>query len=263
VKSDAASGPAGSDGPRPSRIQSVDRAVLLLKVVAGAEQRPTAAELAVACGMNRTTAWRLLSTLEDHRLVERDAAQRYGIGYAAVALGNSRSGSGALARVARPVLERLAAKSGTTVTLSVGDLRGVMAIDQIDPPGATLVLNYRGKLLPLHAASNGKLLLASFSDQELGELLQSPLEQLTDATIVDPQQIREIVAAARRDGYAVTVGEIDPGVNGVSVAVKSRSGSVLALLSLSDTEHRLPAAQLTEQVPLLLEAAEALERELE
>jgi DNA-binding IclR family transcriptional regulator len=262
VKSDAASG-AGSDGPRGSRIQSVDRAILLLKVVAGAEQRPTAAELAVACGMNRTTAWRLLSTLEDHRLVERDATQRYGIGYAAVALGNSRSGSGALARVARPVLEQLAAKAGTTATLSVGDLRGVVAIDQIDPPGATLVLNYRGKLLPLHAASNGKVLLASLSDQELDELLRGPLERLTDATVVDPARIREMVDGARRDGYAVTVGEIDPGVNGVSVAVKDRSGWVLALLSLSDTEHRLPSARLIEQVPLLVEAAEALERELQ
>lgn len=235
---------------------------MLLKAVADAPEPPTAAQLAGACGMNRTTAWRLLSTLEDHRLVERDAAQRYAIGYAAVALASSRSGSAALARAARPVMERLAARAGATVSLSVGDGRGVVAIDQIDPPDATLVLNYRGKLLPLHAASNGKLLLSSFSESELEEVLQRPLERLTDATLVDPERLRKVVADARRDGYAVTVGEIDPGVNGISVAVRDRSGSVLALLSLSDTEHRLPAAELKQRLPLLTEAAEELQQRL-
>jgi DNA-binding IclR family transcriptional regulator len=252
----------GSDGPRPTRIQSVDRAILLLKVVAGAEERPTAAELAVACGLNRTTAWRLLTTLEEHGLVERDGAQRYGVGYAAVALANSRSGSGALARAARPVLEWLAEEAGTTVSLSVGDSRGVVALDQIDPVGATLVLNYRGKRLPLHAASNGKVLLASFSDAEVDALLQEPLEPLTDATVVDPERVRALVDAVRRDGYATTVGEIDPGVNGVSVPVTDRAGAVQAMLSLSDTEHRLPAERLEELVPVLREGAERLGREL-
>ena len=63
-------------------MQAVDRAVALLKAVAAGEPA-TAPELAAACGLNRSTAWRLLATLEHHGLVERDpVTQRYALGHA-------------------------------------------------------------------------------------------------------------------------------------------------------------------------------------
>src|SRR6267154_300421 len=63
------------------RIQAVDRAVLLLKSVATSATPPTVLELARACGINRSTAWRLLRTLEYHGLIDRDPlTQRYTCG---------------------------------------------------------------------------------------------------------------------------------------------------------------------------------------
>ena len=65
------------------RVQSVERAVALLDAIAvGPARGSTAAELALACGINRATAWRLLATLEGRGLVDRDpATSRYQIGY--------------------------------------------------------------------------------------------------------------------------------------------------------------------------------------
>src|SRR5450432_1537772 len=68
----------------PSGVQSVDRALRLLKAVAASAEPASAKELAQRCGVNRSTAWRLLATLEGHGLVERDAVTgRYLVGYAA------------------------------------------------------------------------------------------------------------------------------------------------------------------------------------
>ncbi|HEY1367159.1 MAG TPA: helix-turn-helix domain-containing protein, partial [Gaiellaceae bacterium] len=65
---------------RPRTIQSVDRAAELLKAVADSSQPPTVLELAERCGLNRSTAWRLLATLDRHGLVERDpVSQRYSV----------------------------------------------------------------------------------------------------------------------------------------------------------------------------------------
>jgi DNA-binding IclR family transcriptional regulator len=256
------SGSDSADGPASQRIQAVDRAIELLKAVAGAAQPVTAAELAQMCGLNRTTAWRLLATLEMQGMVERDPAQRYGVGYAAVALSRSPSGSAALVRVARPALERLADETGNTVTLSVARREGVRAIDQIDPPDATLVLSYLTQALPVNATSTGKLLLASLSDDELDDLLVAPLEKRTAATITDPVSLREIVHQVRRDGYAVTIGELEIGVNGVAVGVLDGHDRLVAMLSVSDTEHRLPPQRLESYVPAMRDAAQVIQRRL-
>src|SRR3954466_6435733 len=75
---------SGSRARRPHTVQAVDRAALLLKAVAAGPEPATVWELAERCGLNRSTAWRLLSTLERHGLVERDPlTSRYQPGYAA------------------------------------------------------------------------------------------------------------------------------------------------------------------------------------
>ena len=72
-----------TEGGRQRTIQSVDRAAILIKAIADSRQPPTVVELAAACGLNRSTAWRLLATLDAHGLIERDpVSQRYSLGYA-------------------------------------------------------------------------------------------------------------------------------------------------------------------------------------
>ena len=72
-------------------VQSVDRALRLLKAVAASDAPSSAQELAQRCDVNRSTAWRLLATLESHGLVERDAVTgRYVVGYAAFQVATPR-----------------------------------------------------------------------------------------------------------------------------------------------------------------------------
>ena len=69
--------------PVNGRIQSIDRAAELLEAIAAAPEPETAPALADACGLNRSTAWRILATLEHHGLVERDPdTNRYRLGFA-------------------------------------------------------------------------------------------------------------------------------------------------------------------------------------
>src|SRR3954462_3198794 len=75
------------------RIQSIDRAVELLEAVAAASEAETAPAPPDGCGLNRSTAWRLLATLEHHGLVDRDpATNRYRVGLALLKLAGSGGG---------------------------------------------------------------------------------------------------------------------------------------------------------------------------
>jgi DNA-binding IclR family transcriptional regulator len=86
--------------------------------------------------MNRTTAWRLITTLEHHRFLERSADSRgYQLGPAAVFASSDRNAEPVLVRHASPILDAHSAETEQTVDLSVPRHLGVDAIFQSDPPG--------------------------------------------------------------------------------------------------------------------------------
>src|SRR4051794_41930005 len=87
----------------PQRVQSVTRAAELLKALGAGGGEATVFDLADRCGLNRSTAWRILATLEESGLVERDPRTgRYGVGYALVALA-AAAGHEPLVRPAHPL----------------------------------------------------------------------------------------------------------------------------------------------------------------
>ena len=95
------------------RVQSVDRALVLLRAVAAASpEDSTAARLAETCDLNRATAWRILHTLEAHGVVRcsRDTG-RWSIGATVVEIAQA-AGTDTLVDLARPHLERLSLQTG-------------------------------------------------------------------------------------------------------------------------------------------------------
>jgi DNA-binding IclR family transcriptional regulator len=231
--------------PGRQRIQAVDRAAALLKAVAASERPPSAQELARACGINRSTAWRLLATLEDHGLVEQDpATRRYSVGYGAVQVA-SGAGHVSLVRRARPVMVDLCADVDESVTFAVATRFHLEYVDQVDPPGPPTP-SWLGRSIPLHATSAGKVFLACLPPEERASVLPEELEPFTETTIVEPAALEADLAQVRRQGYATCIGEYEGFSNGVSAAVVDRRGRPLAVVNVWGpsprvTEERLPA----------------------
>ncbi len=235
--------PAVSPASRPRTIQSVDRAAALLKAIADSTRPPTVVELAQACGLNRSTAWRLLATLDQHGLVERDpVSQRYTVGYAFLRIAAAAEHD-PLVRRARPVLERLALDTGETVNLAVAKRFNLVYVDQVDPP-QIMAPNWLGRPVPLHATSSGKAFLAFLADEERDAVLREPLERFTATTVTDRRRLERELDEVRRDGYSVCVGELEESLFGASAPVLSEQGRPVAIVSVWGPEHRVPAARL-------------------
>ena len=233
--------PAG----RSRTIQSVDRAAALLKAIADASRPPTVVELAETCMLNRSTAWRLLATLDAHGLIERDpVSQRYSLGYAFL-----RIAAGAdidpLVRRARPVLEQLARDTAEATNLAVAKRFNLVYVDQVDPP-QIMAPNWFGRPVPLHATSTGKAYLAFLSPDERRAALPERLDRYTETTITDRRRLGAELDDVRRDGWAVCVGELEESLFGASAPVLSEQGRPVAVVSVWGTEHRLPRERLPE-----------------
>ncbi len=243
--------------PVNGRIQSVDRAVELLAAVAAAPEPETAPVLADRCGLNRSTAWRLLATLEHHGLVERDpASNRYSLGFAVLKLA-AAAGHEPLVRLAHPVMRRLAVATGETVNLAVARRLELVYADQVQAPHV-MAPNWLGHTVPLHATSTGKAFLAALPEDELGALLRAPLERFTDATITEAAALRAELERVRERGYAVSHGELEPALWGVSAAARDAAGRPAAVVSVWGSE-----ARVRERIAELGARAAAAARELD
>jgi DNA-binding IclR family transcriptional regulator len=222
------------------RVQSVDRAVELLRAVAGsAPAGETVAALAARCAINRATAWRLLATLEHHGMVERDqASNRYRIGFTVERLAASAGVEGLINR-AHPVVERLAAETGETVNLAVPRNGELTYVDEV-VPSTVLSARWLGQPAPFHATSTGKALLAWLPDDERAALLPARLHRYTGTTLTTLPALRGELKAVRDQGYAVSVGEMEPSLFGVSSAVRDARDHPMAVLSIWGPRDRVP-----------------------
>jgi DNA-binding IclR family transcriptional regulator len=227
------------------RVQAVDRAVALLKSVAASATPPTVLELARDCGINRSTAWRLLRTLEHHGLVDRDPiTQRYTVGYGAVSVAAVVTDD-ALVRRVRPLLVRLADATGESVTLAVAKRFNLVYVDQVDPPSVA-VPSWLGKTLPLHATSGGKAFLAWLRPDERDAILPAELPRYTAHTVTDRDLLEQELAEVRLAGYALCNREYEEFSSGVSAAVLNTRQYPMAVINVWGPAPRNPASKLRE-----------------
>jgi IclR family acetate operon transcriptional repressor len=232
------------DEPAFALVQSVDRALRLVEILAG-RQVAGVTELSAAIGVHKSTASRLLATLEAHGIVEQDPGRgSYRLGSQLTALAGAVTGSPRLWQASHAIAERLAHEVGETVNVAVLDGDKVVNVDQIIPGPAAHSVDWTGRATPLHATSSGKVLLAWMPEGDLAKALDHPLERFTAATRVDPDVLYEELAGVRERGWGITVEELEPGLNAVSAPVFDRDGVIAAALTVSGPAVRLRSARL-------------------
>ena len=240
----------------PYLFKSVDRALALLELVAHEREPRTARELAEISRIERTTCYRLLSTLEHRRFVERDpATQAYSLGLAATGLANTAAHHGALVRRARPVLEEVSNQTGQTVSLGVSQQWSAVVIDEVYPPNPIRLASYLNMPLPLHCTSNGKVILARLNQVELDAYLARPLEKATEHTITSVRKLRQEVETVRERGFAVAINELVEGISAVAVPILDARNELVGTLTISGLGYQLPPGRLEELAKTLDRAA--------
>jgi IclR family acetate operon transcriptional repressor len=225
---------------RDDGVRSVDRALTILQSIARHGELPMT-EIAAAVGVHKSTAFRLLGTLEARGMVERTADRgAYRLGQGVVSLAAAASGRRYdLTATARPVCERLAELVGETVNLAVPDGNAVVSVDQVIGTAAVTTVNWVGQRTPMHATAAGKLFLAEQPDRTARR--RRPYRRFTEHTIVDPAELAAHLAGVRERGYATTYEEHEVGLVAVAAPVRSFDGAVVAALVVSGPAYRLTA----------------------
>ncbi|MFH9676278.1 IclR family transcriptional regulator [Streptomyces sp. NPDC017405] len=246
-------------------VQSIERAAAILRLLAGGPRRLGLGEVAASLGLAKGTAHGILRTLQHVDFVEQDAATgKYQLGAALLHLGTSYLDVNELRSRSLNWADALAARSGEAVRLGTPLEGRVLVVHHVFRPDDTFQTLEVGALLPLHASSLGKVLLA-FGTATPGPDGERGLEAYTPHTLVDPDRLARALATVRETGWAAEIQEMNMGEAGLAVPIRGHGGLVVGALGLSGPVERICDTRCQPRpalLSLLREAARAISRDL-
>ena len=251
-------GPGGMvlDG---NAVRSVDRAAALLVALGECQGEAGVTELARRLGLHKSTASRLLATLQKRGLVEQDdESGKYRLGVVVIRLAEHAERTLDLRGIALPELERLARLTHETTGLGILDGDSLLAVAQVDGPNLIAVGDWTGRATPPHCVASGKVMLASLAEREVLRIVRRGLASYTDRTIVELEPLLEELARVRRRGFATAIGEYDAGLNAVAAPVRDARGKVIAAVDVWGPAFRVTVGRLPELAVQAREAAAAI-----
>ncbi len=241
-----------SSGP-----QSVTRSLRLLLALADMRDGARLIDLADQLDLPGPTVHRLLQALVSEGFaLQNPTTRRYEIGPSVAHLADVSFPHEALRYHARVVLERLCEQTGETVFLSVRSRDTLFYVDTVLPPVTVRMTGRPGAREPLHATSQGKVLLAFAPPERRAEILQfMRLDRITGHTITDRAALEDELARVRANGFAVQDEEREDGIRAVSAPVLDRSGWPVAAVCIGAPAFRVTLHELEERfAPLVVDA---------
>jgi len=235
----------------------------LLKAFNDAQPEWGLTELAREVGLNKTTVYRLLSALESEGMITRNSAtDAYRLGPEVIALGGIALRANDLRSIARAELEALVQQTRESVSLDVLAGSEMMVLDEVAGQYVLGTTQFVGSRWPLHATSTGKAMLAYLSDRERKALLRTPLARFTEKTIVDVDKLSRELDRIRKQGYVVTIGELEIGFAAVSAAIRNHDGYPVAAICVEGPSTRITSDRVDEVISLVKDAAERISMRL-
>jgi len=230
-------------------VRSVDRAAALLLALGERAGEAGVTELARCLGLHKSTASRLLATLQRRGLVEQDDdTGKYRLGLVVIRLAERAERTLDLKGIALPELERLARTTRETVSLGVVEADAHLTVAQADGPNMAACPDWTGRTTPLHCVASGKVLMATMAERDVLRIARPGLSARTPRTITGLEALLEELARVRRRGYATAFSEWIEGTNGIAVPVVDARGRVIASVAVWGPAYRVTPARVAEVV---------------
>jgi DNA-binding IclR family transcriptional regulator len=245
-------------------IQSVDRAIRILKALSAGPGRLGVSELSQRLDLAKGTVHGLLRTLQEHGLVEQHAdSDKYQLGPQLLQLSNRYLDLSELRSRSLAWSELLATRAEEAVRVGVPHDTGILVVHHVFRPDTSLQILEVGSILPLHATALGKAVLAHLDAEIRDDLLSDGLVKLTGHTLATRAALLRDLDQVRQRGYAIEREEAVLGEAGLAAPIFDREGAPVGAIGVAGPRERL--LRRGREAPVaasVLEAARGISRDL-
>jgi len=223
------------------RMPAVRNSISLLRRLAGSARPLSAAALARALNMPRSSIYQMLQVLIDEGLVTHVPEDRtYTLGVGVFELGSAYLRHQPLEHLARPLLVKLAQKLGETAQLGILQGNETLYLLKEQPLHFTALVTEIGVRLPAHLTASGRSMLAGLPAKQVLAFFSGPAS-FPSLTGIGPSSIRTLMQVVREDqqrGWSVEEGNVTEGISCIAAAVRDQSGRPVASIVTSFTTTR-------------------------
>jgi IclR family transcriptional regulator, acetate operon repressor len=247
--------------PKQTTIQSLDRALHILRVLADGEGM-SLTELAEAAGQSPATVYRVLQTLESHGIAELQPAQQlWFVGREAFRIGSAFLGRSSLVEQARAVMRELMVETGETANLAIADGGQVVFLSQVETHEPIRAFFRPGTRGTIHASGIGKALLAYYPVERLDRIIREQgLPAYTPHTITDRAQLLDEMALTRTRGWAIDDEERTEGMRCIAAPIFNEFREAVAGVSISGPTVRVAREKAADYGTRVRAAADRITR---
>jgi len=253
-----------AEATRGGGIQSLERALSILKEIARNREGISLSELSKRVRLNNSTAFHLVRTMVSLGYVEQSKdSKRYRIGRGLFTLAAGALDEIELVSLATPVLESLTRATGECSHFAIRSGDNIVVLAKTAGSGMFQMADRVGVVRPAHCTALGKVLIAALTPAQRERYVANhELRRYTPKTIVERDRLLREREEVRRTGIGFDDGEFDAEARCVAVAVRDFTGQVAGAIGLSGPIWRLSIQTLQEKAQQVREAAAELSREL-
>ncbi|MFD0714848.1 IclR family transcriptional regulator [Paenibacillus sp. GCM10027626] len=222
-------------------VPSLEKALLIIDTIAAQDSSVGVSELCKMVGMPKTSAFFMLTTLEQHNYIAKTDDGKYSLGTRFISLGQLVLDRLDIRQQAKPFMEEISQEMKFTVHLAVLDKDEALYLEKVEGPSFVKFSTYVGQRMPLHVSGVGKALASYLSDEELEQIVsRTGLPRKTENTVTSLKEFKSILAIAREQGYAVEDEEGEIGIRCIGSAIFGHDGRPLAAISITALRSELP-----------------------
>jgi IclR family transcriptional regulator, KDG regulon repressor len=246
-------------------IQSIMRAARVLEVVSQSTEGVRLKDIASELHLGSSTVYNIAYTLCQLNLLRQDdKTNKYQLGFRTLQLGNRYLDSLSLYNIAQPVVMELVERFNESFYLTILEGHTMLPLIRIESTHSVRATRTANAMANAHATAMGKVLLASFSQEELHRYIREkgPLEKYTVHTIATEEALIAELAKVRREGYALDLEESELGINCMSTPIRNHRTTVIAALGTSIPTQRYSQQVRKSILPHLKKAGQNISTEL-
>ncbi|AOY77943.1 Pectin degradation repressor protein KdgR [Clostridium formicaceticum] len=221
-------------------IKSILRGLSVIEVL-GKEKELGVTELGDALGLNKSTVFSIIKTLEfAGYLYKNPKTGKYKLSLKLYSIGREAFNHLDIIEVIKPYLEKLSNKYQETIHLVAADRREVVYIDKIESNQSVRICSKVGERLPMHCTGVGKAILAYQSDKEIEEYIREKgLTAYTKNTITEPESFRQELKNVVKNGYSLDNEEVEEGLFCIAAPIYNFDKEIVYAISVSGPKFRM------------------------
>lgn len=252
-----------SDEKGNTAVQSIQRAIAILRSFTEAEPELGITTLSKRLGLHKSTVFRLLATLEQEGLISQNPeTEKYRLGVGLVSLAGVALGRLNVRGAAQPHMNALADLSQETVNLTILDGKECVNIERIASPKPIQYVGWIGRRTPPHATASGQVLLAALPPEQRDQILPASLTQYTPKTIAERPILETRLFHICQQGYAIVHEEFEAEFSAIAAPIFNHLGQTIASLSISGPTYRLGPGKIEALVESVTQSARRISADL-